>query len=83
MVLFKDVTSRSLTSSRAGAHLGVISSSLLKKQRNCEKILEQNTISPALTVVQLKSRCKKAGLPQSGTKAEVLARLGWRKVDAE
>ena len=76
-ILLKDIASRSLTSSHAGAHVGVkVSSAVLKKQK-------QVTISPTLTVVQLRISCQKAGLPQRGTKAELLARLGWKKEDAE
>ena len=86
-ILLKDIASRSLTSSRAGAHVGVkVPSAVLKKQKNLEKILEdlkQVAISPALTVEQLRRRCQKAGLPPRGTKAELLARLGLKKEDAE
>ena len=60
-----------------------VSSAVLKKQKNLEVILEQVIISPAMTVVQLRSRCQKAGLSQRGTKLELLARLGWRKEDVE
>ena len=44
---------------------------------------DQVTISPMLTILQLRQECKRKGLPQRGTKAELLVRLGWKKEDAE
>jgi len=67
---------RSLTSTSARSHVGAAGRVVPKKQK-------QVTISPALTKRELKRRCKEAGLLQGGSKAALLARLGWRKEEAE
>jgi len=64
---------RSLTSSRAGS---------AKPRNSVHKKTNKKTetiIGPESTVLQLKQECKKAGLPQRGVKAALLARLGWKK----
>ena len=67
---------RSLTSTSARSHVGAAGRVVPKKQK-------QVTISPALTYRELRRRCKEAGLLQKGRKGDLLARLGWRKKDAE
>ena len=66
---------RSLNSTSARSHVGAV--------RVVPKNQKQVTISPALTNQELRRKCKEAGLLQKGTKPELLARLGWRKEDAE
>jgi len=64
---------RSLTSSRASS---------AKPRNSVHKKTNKKTetiIGPESTVLQLKQECKKAGLPQRGVKAALLARLGWKK----
>ena len=76
----QDVTStlyRSLTSTSARFHMGAVRV-VLKNQKQATI-----SVSPALTTLELRRKCKEAGLLQKGRKAELLARLGWREEDAK
>ena len=68
---------RSLTSTSARSHVGAAGRGVVPKNQ------KQVAISPALTYRELRRRCKEAGLLQKGRKSDLLARLGWRKKDAE
>ena len=50
-------------------------SNLVERKPN---ILEVS-ISPTLTNMQLRQECKRRGLHQGGSKAKLLARLGWKE----
>jgi len=68
--------SRSLTSSRAGARVSVCKVSNLV-ERNLK--ISEASISPSLTYMQLRQECNRRGLHQGGSKAKLLARLGWKE----
>jgi len=64
---------RSLSSSRASS---------AKPRNSVHKKTNKKTetsIRPESTVLQLKQECEKAGLPQRGVKAALLAKLAWKK----
>ena len=71
---------RSLTSSSARSHVGAVKVSK-PHQVGLKKNQKQVSISPASTVLELRSKCKEAGLLQRGSKDQLLVRLGWRKED--
>ena len=75
--MFTICIDRSLTSTSARSHVGAAGRGVVPKNQ------KQVTISPALTYRELRRRCKEAGLLQGGRKGDLLARLGWRKKDAE